>query len=121
VQGRVSIGLILGIMFVGSLAGQLSSWRILCSEPFDWVRRRYVAAGYMSLVACFSLFTFFPPKVFLFENYLCYQYTSEYGILDDYEPYRIFRKPDEVDTTQNSIWYCNSGPSDGLASTQPVD
>ena len=59
------------------------------------------------MVFMFATFTFFPPKLQLFENYLCYQYTGEYGILDDYEPYRIFRKPDEqVAGGGNSIWYC---------------
>ena len=47
------------------------------------------------LIGMFSTFTYFPPKVFLFENFACYQYTGEYGILEDYEPYRIFAKVDE--------------------------
>ncbi len=106
---QTSVGLILLIMFLGVLAGQLCSWRILCSEPFQWVAPRYVAAGYGSLLLAFSLFTFFPPKVFLFENYLCYEYTNEYGILDDYEPYRMFRKPEEMAQGGNSIWYCQTG------------
>jgi len=104
---QVSVGLILRIMLLGVLAGQLCSWRILLSEPFDWVRRRYVAGGYATLLISFSLFTYFPPKIFLFENYLCYQYAGEYGILDDYEPYRIFRKPGEEVPEGDSIWYCN--------------
>jgi len=28
--------------------------------------------------------------MFVFENFYCYQYTGEFGILDDYEPYRVF-------------------------------
>jgi len=103
---KISVASILMIMALGVLLGQLCSWRILLSEPFDWVRRRYVAAGYTGLIASFSLFTFFPPQIFLFENYMCYQYTAEYGILSDYAPYRIFRKPEEMDTGGNSIWYC---------------
>lgn len=106
---QTSVGTILLIMLLGVLAGQLCSWRILCSEPVQWVTPRYVAVGYGSLLLAFSLFTFFPPKVFLFENYLCYQYTNEYGILDDYEPYRMFRKPGEMAEGGNSIWYCQTG------------
>lgn len=102
-----SVGAILMIMFLGVLVGQMCSYRILTSEPFDFVRRRYVAAGYASLVLMFSAFTYFPPQLFLFENYLCYEYTAEYGILDDYEPYRMFRKPEEMSADGgNSIWYC---------------
>ena len=106
--GETSIGPMLMIMFLGVLAGQLCSWRILASEPYEWAVPRYVAAGYATLVLMFSAFTFFPPKVFLFENFFCYEYTAEYGILDDYEPYRMFRRPDEAATGGNSIWYCAS-------------
>ena len=110
--GQTSVGAILMMMFLGVLAGQLCSWRILCSEPYQWVLPRYVATGYAALLVMFSLFTFFPPKLFLFENYLCYQYTAEYGILDDYRPYRMFRKPEEAAEGGNSIWYCQgSGQS----------
>jgi hypothetical protein len=104
---KTSVGIILLIMFIGVLIGQLCSYRILISLPVRWGKRRYVAGGYASLVFMFSAFTFFPPKLPLFENYLCYQYTNEYGILADYEPYRIFRKPEEMTKGGgNSIWYC---------------
>jgi len=103
-----SVGIILGIMFVGVLVGQLCSYKILSMQAVESEIRRYVLGGYAGLVAMFSLFTFFPPQVFLFENYLCYQYTGEYGILEDYEPYRIFRKPGEPTLDGDSIWYCGS-------------
>ncbi len=104
---KTSVSIILLIMFIGVLIGQLCSYRILTSPPVRWGKRRYVAGGYASLVFMFSAFTFFPPKLPLFENYLCYQYTNEYGILADYEPYRIFRKPEEMAKGGgNSIWYC---------------
>ena len=102
-----SVGVILGIMFVGVLVGQLCSFRILTSQPFD-VARRYVVGGYATLLFMCSAFTFFPPHLFLFENYLCYEYTNEFGILDDYAPYKMFRKPDEMGQGGNSIWYCQN-------------
>ncbi len=108
---QTSVGAILMIMLLGVLGGQLCSWRILCSPPAVWASPRYIVTGYAALVTMFSLFTFFPPKLFLFENYLCYQYTNEYGILDDYKPYRMFRKPDEAEQGGNSIWYCQTGKS----------
>jgi len=101
-----SVGAILLIMFFGVLAGQMCSYRILISKPYRMAPSRYVTAGYASLVFMFSTFTFFPPQLFLFENYLCYQYTAEYGILDDYEPYRMFRRPGEEVSDGSSIWYC---------------
>ena len=104
---KTSVGIILLVMFIGVLIGQLCSYRILSSPPVTWGARRYIAGGYASLVFMFTAFTFFPPKLQLFENYLCYEYTGEYGILADYEPYRIFRKPEEqAKGGGNSIWYC---------------
>jgi hypothetical protein len=104
---KASVSIILLIMTFGVLVGQLCSYRILISEPVEFIARRYVATSYVCVLAMFSLFTFFPPQLFLFENYLCYEYTAEYGILGDYEPYRMFRKPGEpADGAGNSIWYC---------------
>lgn len=105
---KTSVSMILLIMTFGVLVGQLCSYKILASKPFV-ATRRYVMGGYAGLVFAFSTFTFFPPQLFLFENYLCYEYTSEYGILDDYTPYKMFRKPGEADAGGNSIWYCQSG------------
>ena len=115
IAAKTSVGAILLIMFFGVLVGQLCSYKILTSPPFEWMRRRYVAAGYASLVFAFSTFTYFPPQMFLFENYLCYEYTNEYGILDDYAPYRMFRKPGEEEDGGNSIWYCQNQPGEQLA------
>ncbi|MBT8422991.1 MAG: hypothetical protein KJP03_07740 [Gammaproteobacteria bacterium] len=109
---KISVGSILMIMFLGVLAGQLCSWRILSSKPTTAIEPRYVASGYFGLVASFSLFTYFPPQVFLFENYLCYEYTSEYGILDDYKPYRMFRTAEEIEAGGDSIWYCANRSDD---------
>jgi hypothetical protein len=106
---KTSVAAILLIMTFGVLVGQMCSFRILTSAPFEWARRRYVAAGYASIVFMFSTFTFFPPQAFLFENYLCYEYTAEYGILDDYAPYKMFRRPGEAEDGGSSIWYCNTG------------
>jgi hypothetical protein len=106
-----SVGIILLIMFFGVLVGQLCCYKILSSPPFQYVQRRYVAAGYASLLFMFSTFTFFPPQLFLFENYLCYEYTAEFGILDDYGPYKMFRRAGEEAAADggSSIWYCNNG------------
>jgi hypothetical protein len=111
-----SVGMILMIMLFGVFVGQMCSYRILASEPIVF-NPRYVTAGYAALIFSFGTFTYFPPKLFLFENYLCYEYTSEYGILEDYTPYRMFRKPEEMDTGGNSIWYCQNQPGQDMASS----
>lgn len=43
------------------------------------------------LTIMFSTFTYFPPKFFLFEDYMGYEYTDQYGILEEYTgPYVVF-------------------------------
>lgn len=108
VYGKSSIGPMLAIMFFGVLIGQLCSWRILSRPPIRLFKPPQLVAGYVTLMLMFSVFTFFPPRIFLFENYFCYEYTAEYGILDDYGPYKMFRRPEDMNTGGNSIWYCNN-------------
>jgi hypothetical protein len=87
---KPSLGVMLGIMFFGIAAGQLTSWRILSGPPLAATTRRYALCLYVTLIAAFAGFTYFPPKLFVFENFYCYQYTGEFGILSDYGPYRVF-------------------------------
>ena len=93
--GKASLPTMLMIMVFGISFGQYVSYRILSAPPLSDSVRRYALPMYAGLIAMFSTFTFLPPKVFLFENFFCYQYTGEYGILNDYEPYRVFVKGGE--------------------------
>lgn len=49
------------------------------------------------LLVSFSLFTYFPPKIFLFEDYMGYKYEGQYGILDDYTDYQFFNREDKTE------------------------
>jgi hypothetical protein len=91
-SGKANLGIMLGIMCLGIAAGQIVSWFILTSPPLSLVTRRYAVGVYATLVLAFSSFSYFPPKLFVFENFYCYQYTGEHGILANYEPYRVFYK-----------------------------
>jgi hypothetical protein len=105
---KPSLALMLAIMFLGIAAGQFSSYRILTSEPYSKDRLRFAFPTIGALVAMFSLFTYFPPKIFVFENFACYQYTGEYGILDDYTLYRVFTNVDAAGDVQagGGVNYC---------------
>ena len=39
----------------------------------------------------FVVFTWAPPRIFLFENFAFYRYSGEFGILKDYTPYLVFK------------------------------
>ena len=95
-------------MVLGISVGQATSWYILTRPPFQVDTRRYAAGTIAALTAVFATFSYFPPRAFLFENFFCYQYTGEYGILDDYGPYRVFVKVDADGATKagGGVNYC---------------
>jgi hypothetical protein len=97
----------LSIMLFGIAAGQIVSYKILSMPPSTIQPRRAVVAGYSALVIMFGALTYFPPKIVLFENFYCYQYTGEYGILSDYEPYRVFtRNENPQESSGGGVNYC---------------
>jgi hypothetical protein len=79
-------------MFFGLTLASVVAYKIMVRPQFNRPSKRLIITGYVSLVFMFSTFTFYPPKMFLFENYFGYVYSGEYGILEDYEPYRVFKK-----------------------------
>ncbi len=109
--GKANLTAMLSIMVIAISTAQYLSYRILTAEPFRPVSRRYAAATVATLVAMFSLLTFFPPRFFLFENFYCYTYTGEYGILEDYEPYRVFTR--EGEPAGQGVNYCESADGPG--------
>ena len=106
VDSKASLPTMLMIMVFGISFGQYLSYRILSAKPLEQSLRRYALPTYVALLAMFSTFTFLPPKIFLFENFYCYQYTGEYGILSDYEPYRVFVR--EGEQQAGGVNYCAS-------------
>ena len=83
--GAVSTGV------VGVIFGQLASSYYLQKRPLGRSYRFVGLAIILILTVMFSLFTFYPPKMFLFEDFFGYVYTGQFGILEDYEPYKVFR------------------------------
>jgi hypothetical protein len=76
---------------IGIAIGRWSAYRLLVA-PERGPRSRLVGIGLIALLlAMVVAFTYAPPHVFLFENFFGYQYSGEFGILADYEPYRVFR------------------------------
>ncbi len=106
--GKASLPTMLSIMVLGISAGQAASWVILTRPPLRAAEPRYAAGALATMAAVFATFSYFPPRAFLFENFFCYQYTGEYGILTDYAPYRVFIKTgtDGSTTAGGGVNYC---------------
>jgi hypothetical protein len=82
----------LSTMVIGLVVASIVAYKIMVRPPMQSPTKKAILTGYLVITAMFSTFTYFPPKFFLFENYFGYEYSGDYGILEDYEPYRIFRK-----------------------------
>lgn len=88
---------------IGVMVGQYVSYRILADEQVFSMARRYIAlALYIVMIAAFLSFTYYPPHNFIFESFNGYTYRGEYGIMEDYEPYRLFR-PAQTDSPENEV------------------
>ena len=87
--GRSVFPLDLALFYTAVLAGQTASWLMLRARPLKPAFRYTAVGGFAALFLAFSLFTFFPPRIFLFEHFDLKD-TEEYGILDDYEGLRYF-------------------------------
>ena len=83
-------------MVIGLTCSAILAYKIMLRPKISSVPKLYVVSAYLTLTAMYSTFTYYPPKIFLFENFFGYEYKGEYGILENYEPYRVFKK-DPVD------------------------
>ena len=81
----VNIGLFVGAVFVG----QAASYAILSGKMTANYRPLPAVTLILLLVIAFSLFTYFPPEIFLFEH-MDLENSGQYGILESYEGLLIF-------------------------------
>jgi hypothetical protein len=86
-------GTLLGALitgFAGVLGGNIVSYRILTAEPKPNGYRYagWVIVGVLSFLMATS--AWLTPRFFLYEDFFGYEYTGQYGILDDYTDYLVF-------------------------------
>lgn len=90
ITGEGYLWLDIGTGVVGVLAGNVVAYRVLTAPPLGQRTKRVAAGMLVAMTLAFSLLTWFPPRMFLFENFYGYEYSGEYGILEDYTPYLVF-------------------------------
>ncbi len=88
--GRGTLALDIGTGVFGVVLGEWLAYRIMVGPQRgkESKRRGISALAVMTLLAV-SL-TWLPPRMFLFNNFYGYEYSGDYGILDDYTPYLVF-------------------------------
>lgn len=82
----------IGSGIIAVIVAQIVASHLLQQPPVADRWRRLAPALIGILLVANSLFTYFPPKFFLFEDYNGYEYAGKYGILEyeDYDQRRIF-------------------------------
>lgn len=93
--GGGNLALDIGTGAFGVLVGNVVSYRILTAAPKPGRSHNQRAALVIAiLLVSFLLLTYFPIRMFLFEDFLGYEFRGEYGILEDYRDRLIFSEPD---------------------------
>jgi hypothetical protein len=68
------------LFYLAVFLGQLVSYKLLTRVPLERKYTQYAIGVFLILLIAFSTFTFFPPRIFLFEH-LDLKNTGLYGIL----------------------------------------
>jgi hypothetical protein len=89
--GKSIFPLDLALFYLAVAVGQIISYKILTAPKMKPEIHSAAVAGFAVLLVVFSLFTFYPPRIFLFEHMDLLD-TGQYGILEDYENLRFFTK-----------------------------
>lgn len=80
----------IGTGALGVLAGNFVAYRMLTSAERGTGYRNagFVIIGVLAVLMATA--AWFPPRLFLYENFYGYEYSGDFGILDDYTPYLVF-------------------------------
>ena len=79
----------------GVLLGNIVAYKILTAPQKE---KRFDLYGKVIMVVMtivFLVLTYFPPRFFIFEDFLGYEFRGEYGILEDYSEHVIFTDTDD--------------------------
>lgn len=88
--GRGFLWADIGTGAFGVLLGNGIAYWVLTRPPMRPVFRAIGLTIMAVMLAAMVLFTPYPPRMFLFENFYGYEYSGDYGVLDDYTPYLVF-------------------------------
>lgn len=92
IVGRSIYRIDLLLFYVAVLAGQIASYKLLTRPPLEKKYTQYAIGLFLVMFVAFSTFTFFPPRIFLFEH-LDLKNTGLYGILPLDQNIRYFTTP----------------------------
>lgn len=80
------------LFYIAVFIGQFISYKLLTLASLEKRFHTLSATVILLMLIAFSTFTFYPPEIFLFENFDLLD-TGQYGILDNYDNLRYFTEP----------------------------
>ena len=80
------------MFYIAVFIGQLISYKLLTLASLEKRFHTLSATVMLLMLIAFSTFTFYPPEIFLFENFDLLD-TGQYGILENYDNLRYFTEP----------------------------
>lgn len=90
--GRSIYPVDLALFYIAVLIGQFASYKLLTRPPLESKYKTYAMVALAVMFVAFSTFTFFPPRIFLFEHFDLKD-TGLYGILPMEANIRYFTIP----------------------------
>lgn len=81
IYGRGVFWADIGTGILGVLAGTIVSYRVMAAPEMGRAYARVGVALCIAMGMMYVVFTYYPPRAFLFENFAGYRYSGEYGIL----------------------------------------
>jgi hypothetical protein len=90
--GRSIYPVDLTLFYLAVFTGQFASYKLLTRPPLAKKFNNYAIGVLAVMLLAFSTFTFYPPRIFLFENFDLKD-TGQYGILPYEDNIRYFSKP----------------------------
>ena len=90
--GRSIFTVDLALFYVAVFIGQYVSYKILTHPPLQVKFNTYATGLFIVMFLAFSIFSFYPPHIFLFEH-LDLKNTGQFGILPYEDNIRFFTAP----------------------------
>jgi hypothetical protein len=90
IWGEGTLALDIGTGAFGVLMGNVVAYRTLTQPPRTPSRNWIGVVAMAVMTVAFLTLTYFPPKFFIFEDFLGYEYRGEWGILEDYSEHLVF-------------------------------
>ena len=90
--GRSIYPVDLTLFYIAVFIGQFTSYKFLSRPPLEEKYNTYARVLFTLMLVAFSAFTFFPPRMFLFEHFDLKD-TGQFGILPFEDNIRYFTTP----------------------------